>query len=412
MLTQCATNVPAYREAWAGIDVKLALSDPESFGRLIPLLEKEAVRADSTRFLASDADVENLHVGLTSGSEGRPMRGFMDRHERMKCALDLWSRRRWWVPDLSPADRFVRFYAFRRGPAGDLITNDMLRRGNDLHLPLSDLSDARLASLWDAILAFEPRWMHGPATAITALARFAAANRLRVPHLAMLELNGEHVEFEHIAVLSDVFHCPVVNNYGCREFWTLGYTCPAGTMHVATDSVYLETIELDGVREVVVSSLRNLAWPLIRYRIGDLGRVTYDSDCPCGRDAATVLLLERGRKADVFDLADGQRINAIASSGLLRALGDSLGYEAVAQYQVCRVSLSHLSVQLRLAERAHGDAGMVITCLREGLRKIVDFGSVVIDIQVADTILPDPITGKHRDFVDLMSSAIRDAIQR
>jgi phenylacetate-CoA ligase len=64
-----------------------------------------------------------------------------------------------------------------------------------------------------------------------------------------------------------------------------------------------------GEGEILVTNLRNLATPLIRYRLGDVGRLAV-GDCPCGRGSnrlASVL----GRTSDLIVSPRGILLHAL-----------------------------------------------------------------------------------------------------
>lgn len=76
-------------------------------------------------------------------------------------------------------------------------------------------------------------------------------------------------------------------------------------LHIAEDHIFVETIDLHTgevlepgqVGELVFTSLRKRARPLIRFRTGDIGRIDY-TPCPCGRTHGRIHII--GRKDDMF----------------------------------------------------------------------------------------------------------------
>ena len=118
--------------------------------------------------------------------------------------------------------------------------------------------------------------------------------------------------------LEEVFQCPVTNRYGCEEVSIIACQCEAHNgLHVNADGIYLEVLRGDGepaepgeLGMVVVTDLTNMAMPLIRYQIGDMGVLT-DRRCPCGRGLP---LLERveGRIADYVLTPQGRLVSGIS----------------------------------------------------------------------------------------------------
>ncbi|MCP3098102.1 AMP-binding protein [Myxococcus sp. K15C18031901] len=91
--------------------------------------------------------------------------------------------------------------------------------------------------------------------------------------------------------------------YGMTETNTLGMFCRQDALHLIENRSWFEVVHpetgepVEGgeVGELVVTSLRSEAMPLVRYRTGDLCRIE-DKPCPCGSALRTVR--HQGRLAD------------------------------------------------------------------------------------------------------------------
>ena len=400
-LGHAVATIDWYAQRWPKLPDAAKL-DHQWFRSHIPLLEK---RQTGDHLLDPSRDRGQLFRESTSGTEGRPLVCFKSRTEQLRCTVELWRRRQMWIPGLSTVDRFARFYAFRSPDRERLVTNQVLYRNNDILIPLFDLSAERLREYWAQLVAFAPRWMHGPSTAVFNLARFVREHDLPPCGLEFVELNGEFAPAEHIDVISQVFGCKVANNYGSREFWTLGYACPAGRMHVPDRSVLIEQAVgagesgVDDPGELVVTSLRNRAWPLVRYRLGDVGLLRDTGDCGCGSRDRFSLELTGSRRADYFTLAGDRTYNAIMFSGILRGLSTLSGMPVVYQYQVRKTSANGLEILLCLNPESNLAPGQVVDRYDAELRAVVG-AAPSIDYKIVDCIHPDPFTGKVRDFMD------------
>ncbi|MEJ2068140.1 MAG: AMP-binding protein, partial [Deltaproteobacteria bacterium] len=86
--------------------------------------------------------------------------------------------------------------------------------------------------------------------------------------------------------------------YGIPEAMGPGiaYECKEGRLHIAEDNFIVEVIDpktgdvLDpgNEGELVVSTITTKAYPLIRFRTGDISRVSPGEACPCGRNLSTI----------------------------------------------------------------------------------------------------------------------------
>ncbi|HEY9898150.1 MAG TPA: acyl-CoA reductase [Pantanalinema sp.] len=124
---------------------------------------------------------------------------------------------------------------------------------------------------------------------------------------------GEHLYPSEQEYLKRTFGVEVIGSigYGTVDAGPIGFQCPhskGAEHHIHADHQYVELIDRrtrepagpGGFGEVVVTNLNRRIMPLIRYKIGDLGRWV-EGDCPCGRSMPRLELL--GRSDDVVIVA-------------------------------------------------------------------------------------------------------------
>ncbi len=182
--------------------------------------------------------------------------------------------------------------------------------------------------------------------------------------LSFAELHRQEIPVRPVALLTTAvalaesvrrrlaarFGCPVIDWYSLTETGPIGYRCPrtdagepgeaeagrtgrAGReraapadhpgFHVLPHDLHVEVLRADGTvadpgerGEITVSGGRNPFWPLVRYRTGDWGRLTYDP-CPCGDPMPRILDLE-GRAPVLFRAFDGRLVNPVDLARVLR----------------------------------------------------------------------------------------------
>jgi phenylacetate-CoA ligase len=111
------------------------------------------------------------------------------------------------------------------------------------------------------------------------------------------------------AKLEDLYGIDGFNSYGLSEMNGPGvaFECPKKKgMHLWEDSYLLEIVDPrtkepteDGEEgEIVLTTLRRQAMPIIRYRTGDIARV-YPGPCPCGRTHRRISRI-KGRSDDML----------------------------------------------------------------------------------------------------------------
>jgi phenylacetate-coenzyme A ligase PaaK-like adenylate-forming protein len=141
-----------------------------------------------------------------------------------------------------------------------------------------------------------------------ALARRQLAGSLRL-QLAELWLGGEQLSNGQRDLLRRAFGCPLRNNYGASEFFTIACECEHGRLHLNEDWVILEPVDRqlrpvaagDSSHAVLLTHLANHVQPLLRYRLDDAVRFTGER-CPCG--CALPVIEVQGRSGDTIVLHD------------------------------------------------------------------------------------------------------------
>ncbi len=157
-----------------------------------------------------------------------------------------------------------------------------------------------------ALNEFRPSILAGYPSAIALLAEEQRAGRLHVDP-ALIMFAGEWLASPARRRVEETFRCPVRDFYGASECFGIAYECSDGWLHVNSDWVILEPVDLNyqpvpprtPSHTVLVTNLANRVQPLIRYDLGD--SITSKPDpCPCGRRLPAIKV--EGRKSDVLTL--------------------------------------------------------------------------------------------------------------
>jgi phenylacetate-CoA ligase len=137
-------------------------------------------------------------------------------------------------------------------------------------------------------------------------------------------------DFRSEDVVNDLKKIGVVSlsNYSAGELGPIAFECSAneGYFHVATTNVIVEcdqkvTATFDGetVGRLLITHLHSYATPLIRYDIGDFGKL--HQICPCGHDGPTLSHIY-GRGKHFLRHPDGTYLPFYLTAGLLREAVD------------------------------------------------------------------------------------------
>lgn len=281
----------------------------------LPILEKDDLTAHSlpvSRDL-STGDVpsgEVLRSGATTGAHRYIVYSRTDWNNMVREAVPLF-----YAMGLAPGDRLVNTL-FGGGLYGGLTTTltEFTRMPVECYTTAQDIT---VESLLMLVRSFSANALIGVPTLILPLLREA---RLREPGLRLekvLYLGTAMSESDKAWLAQNLGTRIISSVLAVNDGAQLGYQCGelSGALHHVNDDFnFIEVVDDRGeplpdgeAGHLLVTSLQKLEGPLIRYRVGDRGRL-FSYDCACGVS---------GRVLEYHGRADG----------LIRVKGEPLRYD-------------------------------------------------------------------------------------
>jgi len=156
-------------------------------------------------------------------------------------------------------------------------TDGTIRANNRLLLSSYHLGDETVDAYLDEIEEFEPEFIDGYPSSIRYCAQRAIETDRDIKIPACFP-TAEMLREEDRAIIEEGLSTKVYNQYGSTEGAAIVTECSGGQMHVNPGSgssrfwTKGESVSEGEVGEIVLTALNNRAMPLIRYRIGDMGR--------------------------------------------------------------------------------------------------------------------------------------------
>jgi putative adenylate-forming enzyme len=320
-------------------------------------------------------ELGEVTVGLSSGTFGQRVPFLVSARERTLWAASILARM------LSP-ESLARIASPWRPPLdiafflranSNLYTTLDSRRVtftfHDLLQPLDTHIDALMSSTSHSHPTMRPT-THGrdargphvlvaPATVLRRLADLQMEGRLDIHPRQVISV-AETLEEEDAAAIARAFGCRVQQIYQATEGF-LGYTCPAGTIHLNEECVHIEPEWLDTARtrfHPIVTDFTRETQLIVRYRLDDVLRVR-ETPCPCGRASLALAGIDGRRDAVLMLPARGTTgTRPIFPDVLRRAMMLASG-DRIRDYRIVQTD-SGLVVRLALAARrddVHAAAG-------------------------------------------------------
>jgi len=380
LLVIASQEVPYYQKTWPGAGDLAERTDGTTATQILqtlPITPKDALRGSPSDFVVrSRHGGRGLHQYASSGSSGTPVTVVWDSdvHRRFIAAREVrsfgWAGTsllksrsmiggRSVVPETNSSPPFHRYNAAEK----------------QVYFSAFHIAPQNLGHYIAAFNHHRPAVLTGYAHSYFTLARFMLdLNRKLDYQPDALVLSSEKVTDSMREILERAFGAPVFEEYGCVENCMLATQCEEGRLHVSPDFGIIEIVDDDGKilppghdGRIICTGLLNDIQPLIRYEVGDVGRLAVDP-CPCGRDHLPVLEEVVGRLEDVIVGPDGRQ--------MVRFHGVFVGIKGVLEGQVVQVSHQKIIVKVVVS----GSFGLEEVGLIEG--RVKDrLGAVEVEVE-------------------------------
>ena len=357
-----------------------------------PILTQESLQTHRDEILSSDATPEQMVLDSSGGSSGL-VKTFYHSSDHMLYSLAsayhtdsiagwtpgcktayLWAApcdtraHRGWVPRMKSFLQNIRLY-----DSFDMGVEQMERFHRDLS-------------------RFRPEVIVGIAGSVYQMACFLKERGLTPNYPSKgIVASAETLTDDMRSMIESVFGPVVFNRYGCREVGLIAFedeahcglhvNFPGNIVEVCKPGTYEAVWDQEG--DVLVTTLTQPLFPLIRYQVGDAATQTRDK-CSCGRSSG-LLSKVSGRSSDFVTAINGRKIHGEYFSHVLR-VGDK-----IRQYTVCQTEAKSITIRIVLAEPLSAS---------ERVRLLAAFHGTLgdemnIDFESVDHIPPLP-SGKRR----------------
>jgi len=344
LLEHAFHSVPYYQKKYALAGIELGdIKTQDDFAKLPPLTRDEI--NDHRSELCATKTSQRLIPHATGGSSGVPTRFLItvDSYDWRSCVSARaysWSGYRTGDPALylwgAPVGRNSRLKSAK------LNCYRFLRR--ELVIPTFSQTPELWRQTLQRALRFRPKLIVGYVSSLEQFARFLLEERCAIPGVRAVIAAAEPVYESTRQLVLQAFRAPLFNTYGSREFMSIAAECDRHDgLHIHSENLLVET-ELDGDRgpsEFLVTDLHNYGMPFIRYRIGDIGRLS-QATCPCGRGLPLLHGIE-GRVLEVLRTREGRIVPGEFFPHLMKDAPE------VKEFRVHQASLDEIVVSVVLS---------------------------------------------------------------
>lgn len=301
--------VPYYRDSFDSIGIEPRDIQTVRDLQKLPILTKENIRKNyPDKLVSKGINFTKCHTVSTTGSTGLPLKvAFSSKMHDYTQALYLYS---FTECGLRLTDKMVGIYHrdYRSSMLKSLLNKmGMLQWEN---IPIFN----PVGSILEYLKYSDPDVLSTYPSMLTLLAKEIRRQNISSINPRLILAGGETLTVNAENEIRVAFKSKILRTYGAEEFSILAFECEQHSgYHMISDAIILEVIKNDKhvaegeEGEIVVTGLINYSMPLIRYKLGDIGTITYKK-CECGRGLPLIKSIE-GRTDDFLILPSGKKIS-------------------------------------------------------------------------------------------------------
>lgn len=269
----------------------------------LPIMTKASYQQEITDMLSGPfKDKKDVYIANTSGSSGHP---FYFAKNKYAHAL-AWAliKNRYATKGIGLNSLQGRFYGIPLEKKGYWIESlkDVLM--NRVRFPVFDLSEPELEKNYKKVIRRKVNYLYGYTSAVVLFARYLISKNIVLvetcPSLVGCIVTSEVRTNEDLKIMHQAFGVNIINEYGASELGIMAFENDQGELVGSDELIYFETVpNEEGLMELLCTSLFNEAFPIIRYKVGDLVDV-YE------KEGRTLFRNIVGRTNDLIRLPSGR----------------------------------------------------------------------------------------------------------
>lgn len=397
-LVYAARHCEFYRERFRGCGLKRESDLVVQNLSQIPPLTRHEVQGHLLDMISKNVGRTTWRENSSGGSTGNPVVLLQDAEYRREgnavtFASDM-------IQGWNYGNRVGYLWGARRdtnpfqGMFGRVVNFVRNRRVYDSF----DMGATQMRDFHEDLTRFHPHNLIAYAGSAFLLSSFLLNERIKPTYPAVSIITSAETLTEQMrAQISECFGVPVYNRYGSREVGNIASECSSHRgLHLLPDK-HVEVVDgesgmplMSKPGKILVTLFSNLAMPLIRYDIGDIGILT-DEGCDCGLNSP-LLKKVLGRSSDFITSPSGRLIHGEYFTHIF------YGHRNIRQFLFVQESNTRFNV--KIVAVAHLDAGQKAHLLGEIESVLGDDAEVRIEF--VDRIPPQP-SGKFRFTVSKVS---------
>ncbi len=368
----------------------------------LPILVKEQLQSEVHDHLSSSYSVQYMNGLLiekrTSGSTGKCLKIFWSISDSTLSDAGAWKYRGKWY-GVTPQDRYLSFHTTLYAGNRLIQNQEILQKEHGVNLSINkmNLHRANLKEYYRRIKEFNPGLILGQPSILEILAGFLLENHLTLDGVRYIEMTGEYLTRAVRDHIGRAFpQAKIANMYGSNETGTIALECPNGHMHLVESNTVVEIDKQNPEDEdgnVLVTSLRNTAMPILHYALGDRAKI-FSVECEYASSPA--IEVTAGRVGQTIHLPNGEVKGCYVLLHPVEYINNDLN-NPITQFQVVQKTPDTFDVYLALAPQFK-NWKKAISEIYEREAAVAVGAGLTWNFHFEEKLFPDEHTGKLQFF--------------
>lgn len=392
LLKHCYQNVPYYKNLFDKLNIHPEdIKNLSDYSRYIPELTKQDITQNFNDLTDKNIPLDKLCYDSTSGSTGIPFKmlrskndqeyGFALRYRSNAwCGWKYYNKSVWFVSDTRHITELYRL----KGRISLWIKRRLL-------INTKKITTENMFKWVKQIEKFKPEHVYGYSSLLAEFSQFIIENNIKITGIKGVYSTAEVLRNREI--ISKAFNAPVYDQYGASEVPCIAHECKHGNMHINTDEVLIEFVDINKeseIKKIICTPLYLYGMPFLRYELGDTA-VPSNKKCYCGL-SYPVMELKVGRTSDNIVSPTGKMVSGITLGWYITE-----ATTGIKQFQLIQENLSTFTFRL-VTDDKNFDNDKNIINIMDLFYEMLETKDIKIKFDYTDKIFPEK-NGKYRPIV-------------